>query len=84
MKTDRKVEQWRNTAGFSYNHLAKMLGCSRQYARSLCLDGTSGIAYAVRLLSLAKGELDLTDLLSEEDREALTVEGFLPHPEDVI
>lgn len=83
MKQPRTVEQWRRQHGYSYQALGDLLGCTRQYARTLCTKGTAGINIAVRLLAIAGGELELADLLSIEDRRALRRAGFLGTlPED--
>ena len=72
-----KVEQWRQSRGLSYNEMAKLIGCSRTYARALCEDGTSAVAKAFRLIVLADGAIELKDLLREEDKAQLVIDGFL-------
>ena len=72
-----KVEQWRRDRGYSYRDLAELLGCSRQYVDRLCKFGNEGSVKAIKILSLAQGELELEDLLTDEARNRLIAEGFI-------
>ena len=77
------VEKWRVRHNLSHLELSKMLGCSRQYVKNICKQGTKGVEKAFRLIHLAGGELTLADLLKPEDREQLIKEGLIKPTESV-
>ena len=86
MMSISRPEQWRLDMGYTYQDIAELAGCSRQYARNLCLHGTAGVVRAIKVIAVSGGELDIFDFVSPEDREELITAGYWPEdrlPEEV-
>ena len=68
---ERRAEQWRIEQGYSYQDLADMAGCSRQYAWNLCHNGTAGITRALKIIAISAGQLNIFDFVSDEEEQEL-------------
>jgi len=73
----RKIEKWRKANGLTHQDIADRAGCSRQYARVMCQQGTAAVAKAMRIIIISGGEIALEDFLRDKDRAKLVKEGLL-------
>jgi transcriptional regulator with XRE-family HTH domain len=69
-----KINQWRTDHNLSYAEMGRLLGCSRQYAHSICKGEPAFLARLYRLLAVTG--LHMEDLMSKKTKRQLERQGF--------